>query len=403
MAWVSRGRSSIDARAAGRHRSRLVLCRSTSSNSSSAWKPGSIRSICSRTGQERLYRSPRAVDRGYAWATAERQLRFGSTAAADPLPPRLKAKSKSSASTPVVAQREWPQEPRASWSLEQKVPITTRTDTTGSPAALFDCAPRCSNRPDQDLLASTNILAAHIKVDAEAAKHDPRAHPRRSPLRDPRRRGDLHLGHDDVVKSSSTGIMIPTSSYYWFVSSGNEYFVLPPRRREGQGLSDSTTVSTSTASRFRATGGEQEVPIAAFDRAPSSRKRIMADAITASSAARGGARFPRLASGRRVRGVLSILAGVVLWEVAAGRTFLNNPLFFAPLRRGPCCDRWPLADGRADADIAQFEEFLVGFRAGVGRGITVSVPDGELEDHLRDRRPWYSMLCRRRSSRSRRS
>ena len=119
----------------------------------------------------------------------------------------------------------------------------------------------------------------------------------------------------------------------------------------------------------------------------------MADAIAASSAARGGGRFPRLrVRASAVRGTLSVLAAGVLWEIA-GRTFLNNPLFFAPLsavlaRMGSLSQT---GDLQRDI-ITSFEEFLVGFvlatAAGIGIGVLMasSKPICEVVD------PWVSML-----------
>src|ERR1700751_5697268 len=66
-------------------------------------------------------------------------------------------------------------------------------------------------------------------------------------------------------------------------------------------------------------------------------------------------------SGGLVRGALSVLIAAALWEIA-GRTFLNNPLFFAPLSAvlTKMGELW--ATGELQTDIAvSAEEFFLGF------------------------------------------
>jgi NitT/TauT family transport system permease protein len=95
---------------------------------------------------------------------------------------------------------------------------------------------------------------------------------------------------------------------------------------------------------------------------------------------------------RSLRGILSVVAAAALWEIA-GRTFWNNPLFFAPLSAviAKMGSLW--AAGTLPTDIAvSFEEFILGFLlatvAGIGVGVLMagSKPLCELID------PWVSML-----------
>ncbi len=107
------------------------------------------------------------------------------------------------------------------------------------------------------------------------------------------------------------------------------------------------------------------------------------------------ARGPRLkvrVSSRLARGALSVAAAAALWEVA-GRTFLKNPLFFAPL--SAVLDKmgalW--ATGELQTDIAvSFNEFAIGFvlasLVGIGTGVLMASSKSLCE--FID--PWVSML-----------
>jgi NitT/TauT family transport system permease protein len=107
------------------------------------------------------------------------------------------------------------------------------------------------------------------------------------------------------------------------------------------------------------------------------------------------ARGPRMrlrVSPRFVRGFLSILGAAALWEIA-GRTFLNNPLFFAPLSAvlEKMEELW--ASGGLATDIAvSFDEFILGFALAsfVGIGIGVLMASSKPLCELLD--PWVSML-----------
>ena len=90
--------------------------------------------------------------------------------------------------------------------------------------------------------------------------------------------------------------------------------------------------------------------------------------------------------------MVSILSAAALWEVA-GRTFLSNPLFFAPLSSVlvRMVDLW--RSGTLPRDIAiSFEEFFIGFAlaSAVGIGIGVLMASSKALCEFID--PWVSML-----------
>jgi NitT/TauT family transport system permease protein len=93
-----------------------------------------------------------------------------------------------------------------------------------------------------------------------------------------------------------------------------------------------------------------------------------------------------------MRGFLSVLGAALLWEIA-GRTFLNNPLFFAPLSAviQKMASLW--ATGQLQRDIlVSFEEFILGFGIAslVGIGIGVVMASSRSLCQVID--PWVSML-----------
>src|SRR5579862_3969220 len=110
---------------------------------------------------------------------------------------------------------------------------------------------------------------------------------------------------------------------------------------------------------------------------------------------------PRLQRGPRMRirirasflrGALSVLGAAALWEVA-GRTFLNNPLFFAPLSAviAKMGSLW--ATGELQTDIVvSLEEFVLGFVLAslVAICIGVLMASSKALCELLD--PWVSML-----------
>jgi NitT/TauT family transport system permease protein len=119
----------------------------------------------------------------------------------------------------------------------------------------------------------------------------------------------------------------------------------------------------------------------------------MPDAIEFAPAAI--ARRPRLKiriSGRLLRGLLSVIGAAALWEIA-GRTFLNNPLFFAPL--SAVLDKmgslWTTGELQTDIGVS-FDEFILGFVLAslVGIGIGVLMASSKALCELLD--PWVSML-----------
>jgi NitT/TauT family transport system permease protein len=119
----------------------------------------------------------------------------------------------------------------------------------------------------------------------------------------------------------------------------------------------------------------------------------MADAIVASSATRGGSRFLRLRiRPSTVRGLLSVLSAGVLWEVA-GRTFLNNPLFFAPLSTVllRMVSLWQTGELPRDI-MTSLEEFLIGFILASLAGIAIGVLMASSKVICEIVDPWVSML-----------
>lgn len=92
------------------------------------------------------------------------------------------------------------------------------------------------------------------------------------------------------------------------------------------------------------------------------------------------------------RGALSLLGAAALWEIA-GRTFLNNPLFFAPLSAviAKMGSLW--ATGALQTDIAiSLEEFLCGFLLATIAGIAIGVLMASSKPLCQVVDPWVSML-----------
>ncbi len=108
--------------------------------------------------------------------------------------------------------------------------MTTQTNKAPSRAKLFGLrTPLLDQGRTMDLLASTNILAAHIKVYAEGGENTIHTHTQEDHLFVILGgEATFHLGHEDEVQvlTKHQGIMIPNGSYYWFVSSGSENLVL---------------------------------------------------------------------------------------------------------------------------------------------------------------------------------
>lgn len=93
-----------------------------------------------------------------------------------------------------------------------------------------------------------------------------------------------------------------------------------------------------------------------------------------------------------VRGVLSLGAAAVLWEIA-GRTFLSNPLFFAPLSAvlAKMGSLW--ATGALQTDIAiSFQEFAIGFVLASVAGISIGALMASSKPLCQVIDPWVSML-----------
>ena len=92
-----------------------------------------------------------------------------------------------------------------------------------------------------DLLARTNVLAAHIKVYAEGGENTIHAHSQEEHLFVILGgEATFHLGHEDVIKvlHKHEGVIIPAGSYYWFVSSGDENLILLRVGAKAQGWND---------------------------------------------------------------------------------------------------------------------------------------------------------------------
>ena len=118
----------------------------------------------------------------------------------------------------------------------------------------------------------------------------------------------------------------------------------------------------------------------------------MADLVAGAPPARRGP-FARLRlRPSLVRGILSIFSAAALWEIA-GRTFLSNPLFFAPLsavlvRMGSL---WQTGDLQRDI-LTSFEEFIIGFVLATAVGIGIGVIMASSKPLCQFIDPWVSML-----------
>jgi NitT/TauT family transport system permease protein len=103
--------------------------------------------------------------------------------------------------------------------------------------------------------------------------------------------------------------------------------------------------------------------------------------------------LPRLKIGSSaVRGVLSVLAAAAIWEIA-GRTFLSNPLFFAPLSAviAKMISLWQT--GTLETDIlVSAQEFLIGFVLASIAGIAIGVLMASSKAVCELIDPWVSML-----------
>jgi NitT/TauT family transport system permease protein len=93
-----------------------------------------------------------------------------------------------------------------------------------------------------------------------------------------------------------------------------------------------------------------------------------------------------------LRSLLSIIAAGAIWEIA-GRTFLNNPLFFAPLSTVllKMVSLWQ-AGTLQDDIIASGQEFLIGFVLASIAGVTIGVVMASSKAICEVIDPWVSML-----------
>jgi NitT/TauT family transport system permease protein len=93
-----------------------------------------------------------------------------------------------------------------------------------------------------------------------------------------------------------------------------------------------------------------------------------------------------------LRNILSFVAAAAIWEIA-GRTFLSNPLFFAPLSAviAKAVSLWQ--SGALPTDIAvSLEEFLAGFILASIAGVAVGVVMASSKPLCQLIDPWVSML-----------
>jgi len=119
----------------------------------------------------------------------------------------------------------------------------------------------------------------------------------------------------------------------------------------------------------------------------------MSDVISVPTPLRGKNILPRLGLGNStVRSVLSIIAAGVIWEVA-GRTFLNNPLFFAPLSAviAKMITLWQAGTLQYDI-LTSAQEFFVGFILASIAGIAIGVLMASSKAICDLVDPWVSML-----------
>ncbi len=93
-----------------------------------------------------------------------------------------------------------------------------------------------------------------------------------------------------------------------------------------------------------------------------------------------------------LRGVLSIIAAGVIWEIA-GRTFLSNPLFFAPLSAVIAKMQQLWVAGTLQQDIlVSAQEFIIGFVLASIAGIAIGVIMASSKAICDVVDPWVSML-----------
>jgi NitT/TauT family transport system permease protein len=93
-----------------------------------------------------------------------------------------------------------------------------------------------------------------------------------------------------------------------------------------------------------------------------------------------------------VRGVLSIIAAGVIWEIA-GRTFLSNPLFFAPLSAVVVKMQQLWQTGTLQEDILiSGQEFIIGFVLASIAGVAIGVIMASSKAICDVVDPWVSML-----------
>src|SRR5579862_7344267 len=93
-----------------------------------------------------------------------------------------------------------------------------------------------------------------------------------------------------------------------------------------------------------------------------------------------------------LRGALSVLGAAALWELA-GRTFLNNPLFFAPLSAviQKMGELWVTGELQTDI-VVSLEEFVLGFVLASLAAICIGILMASSKALCEFLDPWVSML-----------
>ena len=89
--------------------------------------------------------------------------------------------------------------------------------------------PLLSKGRSMDLLASTDLMTAHVKVYAEGGENAMHTHSREDHIFVVLAgQATFHLEQDDntAVLNRNEGILLPKGAYYWFQSSGEENLVL---------------------------------------------------------------------------------------------------------------------------------------------------------------------------------
>jgi mannose-6-phosphate isomerase-like protein (cupin superfamily) len=114
--------------------------------------------------------------------------------------------------------------------------------TNAKPATTFKLQAQLLDQGrTMDLLARTDVLAAHLKVYSEGGENTIHTHTQEDHLFVILAgEATFHLGREDRVQilRQYEGVIIPAGSYYWFLSSGKENLVLLRVGAKPRGWSD---------------------------------------------------------------------------------------------------------------------------------------------------------------------